>query len=275
MGTGLRTALLGGALWATGCGPEPVTVPEPPDAAGTAALVAVYDMPTAILDARDIVDVFADARMRLQDLNLDWFPGLVLDPVIRIRRRLADAGLPDDPAKTEDTSRPVIRAVANVQRICAGWDDPPGPPDQSANGVIDLTAIVETGRLNPQLWGTATACRTRASVSGAVAAMGGLTPTAVNATVDGTLILYALGPLPEDLIDAQFLVRFEGSIGVGGQVASVAFDFEYLDGSVKFRVPVASGGDAIVTVGPTLSIQGANATFSCDLAPGGGCQSSG
>ena len=45
---------------------------------------------------------------------------------------------------------------------------------------------------------------------------------------------------------------------------STSFDFEVVNKSVKFRVP-ANGGDAIVTVGTTLGIQGANAGFSCDL----------
>ena len=61
------------------------------------------------------------------------------------------------------------------------------------------------------------------------------------------------------------LVIFSGSIGVGSQVGSASFDFEISKSQVKFRVPVASGGDAIATVGTTLGIQGANAGFSCDL----------
>jgi len=87
----------------------------------------------------------------------------------------------------------------------------------------------------------------------------------VKGTLDGTLILYSLGPLPQNSSDAQLLVIFDGTIGVGEHVGSASFDFELQKTQVKFRVPVASGGDAIVTVGTTLGIQGANGGFSCDL----------
>ena len=65
---------------------------------------------------------------------------------------------------------------------------------------------------------------------------------------------------------------FNGSITIGDQTKSASFDFEVDGTSVKFRVP-AGGGDAIVTVGTTLGIQGANASFSCDLTALS-CQSS-
>jgi hypothetical protein len=78
------------------------------------------------------------------------------------------------------------------------------------------------------------------------------------------LIIYLLAPLPTDPADASFLLTFSGSISVGDQTKSTSFDFEVVNKSVRFRVP-AGGGDAIVTVGTTLGIQGANAGFSCDL----------
>ena len=43
------------------CGPDPVTLPEPPQATETAALVATYQMPTANLDASNIQQVATDA----------------------------------------------------------------------------------------------------------------------------------------------------------------------------------------------------------------------
>ena len=128
-----------------------------------------------------------------------------------------------------------------------------------------MTAIADTGKLNPEIWGTATSCLARFPPAGSTGAVARTTSTVVNATLDGTLILYSLGPLPQNTSDAQLLVVFGGSIGVGDQVGSASFDFEISKWQVKFRVPVASGGDAIVTVGTTLGIQGANAGFSCDL----------
>ena len=258
----VATAL--GAI-ALGCGPSDVTLPTPPMEAETAALVMTYQMPTGNLDTSNIDQVRSDAQARLDELNLDWLPDLLSDALTRLRGRLDAAGLPDDPASMPDTRRGQLTAVASITRICAGWSDPSGPPDQAMNGSVEVTAIVDTGKLNPEIWGMATSCLARFPPAGSTGTVASATSTVVNATLDGTLILYSLGPLPTDPTDGQFLVSFSGSIGVGDQVGSASFDFEIQKSQVSFRVPVASGGDAIVTVGTTLGIQGANAGFSCDL----------
>jgi len=252
------------AALALGCGPGNVTLPTPPMAAQTAALVTTYQMPTATLDTSTIDQVFSDAQARLAELHLDWLPDLLSQALAALRTRVDAAGLPDDPAATPDRKRAQLTAVATVTRICAGWSDPPGPPDAAANGSVEVTAIVDSGQLNPEVWGTATSCLARFPPAGSTAAVASAAPV-VKATLDGTLILYLLGPLPANASDAQILVSFSGSLGVGDQVGSASFDFEISKSQIKFRVPVASGGDAIATVGTTIGIQGANAGFSCDL----------
>jgi hypothetical protein len=234
-------------------------------AAETAALVMTYQMPTATLDTGNIDQVFSDAQTLLTELHLDWLPDLLSQALSALRARVGAAGLPDDPAKNPNRARGQLTAVATVTRICAGWSDPPGPPDASANGSVEVTAIVDTGQLNSEIWGTATSCLARFPPAGSTGAVATDTSTVVNATLNGTLILYLLGPLPTNASDAQILVTFSGSIGVGDKVGSASFDFEISKSTVKFRVPVASGGDAIATVGTTIGIQGANAGFSCDL----------
>jgi hypothetical protein len=261
----VRGAAIVLAAVAFGCGPGNVTLPTPPMEAATAALVMTYQMPTGNLDTSNIDQVRADAQTRLSELNLDWLPDLLTDALTRLRGRLEAAGLNDDPASTPDPHRGQLTAVVNVTRICAGWSDPSGPPDQAANGSVEVTAIVDTGKLNPEIWGTATSCLARFPPAGSTGTVASSTSTVVNATLNGTLILYSLGPLPSDPSDAQLLVVFSGSLGVGNQVGSASFDFQISNSQIKFRVPVASGGDAIVTVGATLGIQGANADFSCDL----------
>jgi hypothetical protein len=247
------------------CGPATVTLPTPPMEAETAALVMTYQMPTGNLDTSNIDQVRSDAQVRLDELNLDWLPDLISDALTRLQSRLDAGGFPDDPASTPDTRRGQLTAVVSITRICAGWSDPPGPPDQATNGSVEVTAIVDTGKLNPEIWGTATSCLARFPPSGSTGAVASASSTVVNATLSGTLIIYSLGPLPKDTSQAQLLVSFSGSIGVGDQVGSASFDFQISKSQVKFRIPVASGGDAIVTVGTTLGIQGANAGFSCDL----------
>jgi hypothetical protein len=258
------TALVLAAL-ALGCGPGTVTLPTPPMEAETAALVMTYQMPTGSLDTSNIDQVLSDAQTRLDELNLDWLPDLLSDALTRVRTRLDAAGLPDDPTTTPDTRKGQLTAVVTVTRICAGWSDPAGPPDQPANGSVEVTAIADTGKLNPEIWGTATSCLARFPAAGSTGPVASTTSSVVNATLNGTLILYSLGPLPSDPSDAQLLVVFSGSLGVGAQVGSASFDFQISKSVVRFRVPVASGGDAIVTVGTTLGIAGANAGFSCDL----------
>ncbi len=251
------------AVLLSGCGPETITLPEPPMAAETQQLVALYDMPTAVLDTSNIDQARSDAQARLEELHLDWLPDLISDLLARLRTRLDDGGLPSDPDAEPRERRAQITAVANIHRICLGWDDPASAPDEATNGSLDLTAIVDTGQINPEAWAVATACRVRFPPAGAGDAIV-VMPTVVNATLDGTLILYALAPLPSAAADAAFLLSFTGSISTGDQTKSASFDFEVVDRSVRFRVP-ANGGDAIVTVGATLGIQGANAGFSCDL----------
>ena len=62
------------AVLAAGCGPGTVTLPTPPMAAETAALVMTYEMPTATLDTSNVDQVFSDAQARLAKLHLDWLP---------------------------------------------------------------------------------------------------------------------------------------------------------------------------------------------------------
>ena len=252
------------AAFLVSCGPETITLPEPPMAAETQQLVALYDMPTATLDTSNVDQARADAQARLAELNLDWLPGVVSDLLARLRTRLDAGSLPTDPASEPKSRRAQVTAVAELHRICVGWDNPASAPDEATNGALDLTAIVDTGKINAEAWATASACRVRfppaADNSGAIV----VAPRVVNATIDGMLIIYLLAPLPTDPADASFLLTFSGSISIGDQTKSTSFDFEVVDKAVRFRVP-AGGGDAIVTIGTTLGIQGANAGFSCDV----------
>jgi len=261
----MRATTVALAALAVGCGPETVTLPTPPMAAETAALVTTYEMPTATLDTSNIDQVLGDAQARLAELHLDWLPELLSGVLVDLRNRLDAAGLPDDPATMPNKARGQLTAVLTVTRVCAGWSDPAGPPDAAANGSVEVTAIADTGQINPEVWGTATDCLARFPPAGSTGPVASTTSAAVNATLNGTLIMYLLGPLPQDPADAQALSTFSGSIGVGDKVGSASFDFELSKSAVKFRIPVASGGDAIATVGTTIGIQGANAGFSCDL----------
>ena len=108
---------------AIGCDQETITLPAPPMAAETQQLVAVYDMPTATLNVGNIQQAAADARARLQEIQPDWFPGVVSDLLTRLRARLDDGSLPTDPAsapkahRAQITPSPTFTASARAGRI--------------------------------------------------------------------------------------------------------------------------------------------------------------
>jgi len=266
------------ALGVAGCGPGTVTLPTPPMQAETAQLVATYQMPTGTVDTTNVQQALSDAEARLNQLQLNWLPNVISDALTGLGKRMDQTGLPTSPSTMPDTRRAQLTAVAEVNRICKGFAGSAGTPDAGTpnaptpdggtNGTIDLTGIVDTGKLNPEVWGTATACQTNvdasssSQIAGAASALG--VDTTLDVAIDGTLIVYLLGPFPTDLSNLQVLVTFTGTLGVEGHVASGSLDFEIVNDAVKFRIQ-EGGGDVIVTVGATLGIQGANGGFSCDI----------
>ncbi|HVZ85379.1 MAG TPA: hypothetical protein VHG72_00295 [Polyangia bacterium] len=266
-----------------GCGQGTVTLPTPPMQAETAQLVATYQMPTGMLDTTNIQQAASDAKARVGQLQLNWLPNVISDALTGLGKRLDQTGLPTSPSTMPDPKRAQLTAVAEVNRLCEGFSgsadaglpfdagatlDAGATPDAGANGSIDLTGIVDTGKLNPEIWGTASACRTQVAPVSSSQLQGVASTLGVNTTldvaIDGTLILYLLGPFPTSLDDLQVLVTFTGTLGVEGQVATGSLDFEIQNDAVSFRIQ-EGGGDVIVTVGATLGIQGANGGFSCSL----------
>jgi len=89
-----------------------------------------------------------------------------------------------------------------------GWDDPASAPDEATNGALDLTAIIDTGKINSEAWVTASACRVRPLLTDENEIAVVVMPRAVNATVDGMLIIYLLAP------------NVMGSPGIVGAIAA-------------------------------------------------------
>jgi hypothetical protein len=234
-------------------------IPTPPMQTETQALAAEYDMPTGSVDIASVQVTLDAVNAKLPDLDLDWLPNLASDLLSSLNRRLAQSGLPDDPDASVETHHFILSAVVSLHRICEGFDNPPGPVD-SANGVIDATAVVQDGRLEPEVWGTATGCKTNLSLFGGPALTG-------NATLDGAVIIYLLGPLPTSVSNARFLFQFNGQVGIANQTTNSSIDFRVLDGRLDFRVPV-SDGDIVVEVGTgsSVTVRASNGTFVCDLS---------
>jgi hypothetical protein len=225
--------------------------------AETQALAAEYDLPTGSVDIAHIQTTLELVNTKVPDLDLDWLPNFASDLLSSLNERLKQSGLPDDPDASTETHHFILSAVVDLHRICEGFDNPPGPVD-AANGRIDATGVVEGGKLEPEVWGISTGCKTSLSLFGGPTLSG-------DATLDGTLILYLLGPLPTSVSDARFLFQFIGQIGVGNQTTSSSIDFRVFDGRVDFMVPV-SDGDIVVEAGvaSSVTLRASNGTFVCD-----------
>jgi hypothetical protein len=241
----------------TGCVSK-LQIPTPPMQAETQAIAAEYEMPTGSVDITRVQVVLDAINAKLPNLDLGWLPNFASDLLSSFNERLQQSGLPDNPDASVETYHFILSAVVDVHRICEGFANPPGPVDP-ANGAIDATAVVESGRLQPEVWGVPTGCKVNLLVLGGPTLSG-------NATLDGTLIIYLLGPLPTSVSNARFLFTFDGQIGIGDQTASSSIDFRVFDGRLDFRVPVADGDVVVETgTGSSVTLLASNGTFVCDL----------
>jgi hypothetical protein len=255
------------ALAGAACAPDAIVLPDNPNAAQVDAVEAVYLSPTGTVDTAHVQDTLDAVNTRLNDLRLDWLPNLMVEALERLGQRLSDAGQSTDPGAGVDRDRVIISAVVNAKRICRGWSDTAGPPDEAMNGSMELTAVVDRSTLRRDIWGSATACHTRLDpldTSSAITV--NPPPTSVNLSLDATLNIRLYGPLPRSVGDARFLLLFSGRLGTDERTADSTFDFRVLDGHFDFRLAV-SDGDIIVEVGATtVSLRASNATLVCDLA---------
>ncbi len=252
-----RFALLASAVGGLAACVSRLDIPTPPMQAETQALAAEYDMPTGSVDIAHVQTALDAVNAKLPDLELGWLPTFASDLLSSLNERLMQSGLPDNPDASIETHHFILSAVVNLHRICEGFDNPPGPVD-AANGFIDATGVVENGRLDSEVWGTVSACKTNLSLFSGPTLSG-------NATLDGTVILYLLGPLPSSVSNARFLFQFIGQIGIADQTASSSIDFRVFDGLLDFRVPV-SDGDIVVEAGveSSVTLRASNGTFVCD-----------
>src|SRR5581483_6113633 len=249
------------ATTTAGCGPEDLQLPATPQ---LDMLVQAYAMPTGTIDPQHLDQLMAEARARIDMLQLDWLPDLLSAALIRLRARLVAQGLSTDPAVAHDSGHPNIDALIVLRQICVGWDDPPGPPDAAANGSLVLISVIDTDVLRRTMTATATACHSHIQASNTF--VQAVTPD-VKGFIDGDLGFYFYDKLPTRLTEVQVLVAFNGQIGrAGGAMPSGSFDFRLFYPNVDFRL-TQPDGDVIVGVGlGGVTLQGANATYHCDVA---------
>ncbi len=244
------------ALAMAGCGASELQLPPQPD---VSSLVTAYEAPTAALDLTMIDQLRTDVQARLAVLHLDWLPDLVADALTRLGGRLDAYGV-SDPNAGVRTSRPVIDAVIRLDRVCVGWTDPPGPPDAVQNGSLNLTAVVEDGRLRPTLEAQATACHARVQPSGLVADATGLS---IDGFLDGTLDVYFYGRVPRTVAETDVLVQIQGQIGTSAQTVSGEADFRVRYPDLDFTLDRPDGHIIVTLAADGVTLQGTNATVHC------------
>jgi hypothetical protein len=237
------------ALGLGACDEDEITLPAPPDVSGTRA---VYDNPTGTLAPDRLPCAAAAAVAAIDDSQLDGLGQLLDEGLADLRRRLADSGLPTDDREQRDDEERRLRGSIVLTHICRGWDPTATLPDQGKNGALTLTAVVDDGKLQSVVWGTASSCLAREQVLDQTALA-----TTINLFFDGQLIVGLDRGLPDaddDDGDGQsttgFLVIVSGTVGTEQRRASVDADFRVRFPVLEVRVP-GDGGDVIAVVDPT------------------------
>lgn len=251
------------ALSTAACGPDPIDYPNPPEEAQ--AILATYETPTGTVELADAALIADRASARIDELGIDWLPELMARVLVRLRERFDVGGLPLDPtAASVDPDRPTIIALIDLVQVCSGWSVPPGPPNEAENGSVQLFAKVDNTRLRRELWGTASNCRWRISPRNGLAQV--VTSPALNAAINGSILISLYAPLPKEEADAAYFMTFAGELGRGEELRPLSFDFRVINRQIEIRETV-DDGEVIVGRGlGTVSVRGQNASYTCDLA---------
>ena len=102
-------------------------IPTPPMEAQTQAIAAIYDMPTGSLAVGNVQSTLNSVSAAIPALALDWLPNYASGLLTALDDRIKSSGLPDNPDATVETHYFILSAVIDVNRVCVGWDNPPGP----------------------------------------------------------------------------------------------------------------------------------------------------
>ena len=244
-----------------GCGPGPLPLAPGPD---VDALVAKYQAPTGTIEPQQIDDVIADAQGRLSELGLDWLPEFLAQSMTRLRKRLDDNGLPNDPSVNANLNHPRIDASVRLTQTCNGWTFPPGSANAAQNGTISVTAVVENSVLRRTLAAAGSNCHARVQPTNQIVVDN--VPD-LEVFVDAGISFYFYGPVPTTVAETNALVQLMGQVGTstGGTFSGeldFVLDYPHVEVSLE-----RSDGNIILEVGlDGVAIRAANATYRCDTA---------
>jgi hypothetical protein len=242
------------ALLLCSCGPGAIELPTPPSSLTLSAMA--YDQPTGTVPIDNVTQTTTAANDRLEALQESRLGDLLVQALGALRQRLVDAGLPTSlqaaPPKHSD-----VQAWLRVDRTCQGWNDSAQTPS-SADGTVTVTAVLQAGRLQRELWGEARACKGRVPVASSF----------VHPYLDGTLGVLLVGALPESEQQARAAFHVEGTLGTEMRTWNLSIDFRLMDGGVSVLVPVADGDIVATTGSEGLELRGSNGDFRCSIETG-------
>jgi hypothetical protein len=239
-----------------GCGPDSVSIPQVPD---LQAAIALFDAPSGTVPIEAVTAQVEEAGRRLDALESSRLGDVLADILASLRKRLQDNRITPSPDTPKDPEKPEVDGYLRVQRICRGWDDPSNTPD-TANGTLDLLAVVRHRELQRGLNLTAGACKGRVRV--------GQTQVFVHPFVDGTLVLGLEGELPQTAEETRAVVQMNGTLGTDTATTRLDTAFRLLEGRIEVAVPVGDG-QIVVTRDPNgFQMRGKNGTFICSIESG-------
>jgi hypothetical protein len=238
------------ALLLAACGPGAIELPTPP--ASLTAAAAEYDNPTGTVPIDDVSRAVSAASDRLTAVQDSRLGPLIGEGLSDLRQRLSASGLSVAPL-TSVSSNTRIDAWVRSDRTCQGWDDSRTAPDP-ANGSLSLTAVMQGGYLQREIWGVASACKGRIGI--------------VHVFADGAVGAYLMAPLPESGDQARAAFRLDGTVGTEQRTRRLTLDFRVSDGGIAVLVPVADGQVVASASGDGLELRGRNGDFVCALETG-------
>jgi mRNA-degrading endonuclease toxin of MazEF toxin-antitoxin module len=241
-------------LAALGCGPSGVDIPDAP--AGSLPPVDLYDNPTGTVPLDQLAALSAEVEERMDRVDDSRLDRLLRSLLEALRQRLDAGGFPTDPA--DEGLKADVDGFVRVDRICRGWGDAVAPDPQ--DGTLDVTAVVRDGKLERDLWATASACRARVDL------VGDRVSAAAHGFVDGTLGITLLGPLPTSVRGASFAVHLTGTLGTEQRRAPITLDFRLIEQRIEVLRTVEDG----VVVGSVgvdgIALRGRNGSYGCSVS---------
>ena len=131
-------------------------------------VVVAYDDPSAEISSA-VMGAVADELLELREqLEQSRVFDQLLDVIVSVQVELDE--------NSDESGNLVVpglgafpepNAVIEINHNCPGWDPEVGDGDAETAGAVQLTMVLDTGDIRPEVWGDATACKFVPALGGA------------------------------------------------------------------------------------------------------------